>query len=238
MKKRIGDRRARARFEIVGSLTGTLETWERFRLLNLSPAGALIEASAPLPLGTSRSARLAIAARAIDAGVTIRRVANGDHRGTGGMRYLVGVEWTSPLPENDTLFAAPPLIRRASGAPSVERRRAVRVTAPDRAEIGWPNWATVQVMDISTSGVLFSTPVGVPVGEKGHLRMRIGDRGFAAQVEIQREAIRVGVNPGHRLGASFASLDDASRAALDSFIGEAGESRNARGPLRNTEYEK
>lgn len=237
MKKRIGDRRARARFEIVGSLTGTLETWERFRVINLSPGGALIEAPAPPALGTSRSARLAIGARAIDAGVTIRRVANGEQR-SGGRQYLVGVEWTNRLPENDTLFSTPPLTRRPSSAPSVERRRGVRVAAPDRAEIGWPNWATVQVMDISTGGVLFSTQAIVTVGEKGHLRMRIGDRGFAAQVEIQREAARAGVSASHRLGARFASLDEASRHALDTFIGEAGDSRNDRGSVRATEYEK
>lgn len=237
MKQRIGDRRGSARFEIVGSLIGTLETWERFRLINLSPGGALIEASAPLPLGTSRSARLAIAARTIDAGVTIRRVANGENRAD-GMRYLVGVEWTSRLPENDTLFSAQPLIRRSIGAPSVERRRSVRVAAPERAEVSWPNWATVQLMDVSASGVMFSSPVALQVGGKGHLRMRIGDRGFAAQVEIQREAMRPGANAARRLGARFASLDEASRLALDTFIGDAGDSRSSRGALRATEYEK
>src|SRR5262245_42317214 len=48
MKRRIGDRRGKPRFEIVGDLWGSLDTSTTLTLKNLGRGGALIES--PLPL--------------------------------------------------------------------------------------------------------------------------------------------------------------------------------------------
>lgn len=48
MKPRLGDRRARARFEIVGELWGTLETCTALVVRELGEGGALLESAVPL----------------------------------------------------------------------------------------------------------------------------------------------------------------------------------------------
>jgi hypothetical protein len=84
----------------------------------------------------------------------------------------------------------------------------------------WPTWATVALLDISTTGVLFTSPVALAVGEKGHIRMRLGDRTFNADVEIRRGQSQGSKHPGYRIGAVFSFLDEASRMALDDFLGD------------------
>ena len=49
MKRRIGDRRHKTRFEIVGDLWGTMETTARLTVRNLGPRGALLESPVALP---------------------------------------------------------------------------------------------------------------------------------------------------------------------------------------------
>ena len=48
MKRRLGDRRNRPRFEVVGELWGTFETVLRLPLKNVSVGGALLESHVPL----------------------------------------------------------------------------------------------------------------------------------------------------------------------------------------------
>ena len=48
MKRRLGDRRGRPRFEIVGDFWGTLDTVIGMPLLNVGRGGALVESSVPL----------------------------------------------------------------------------------------------------------------------------------------------------------------------------------------------
>ena len=49
MRRKIGDRRIRPRFDIVGDLWGTLETVLQLPLRNVSRGGALIHSHVPLP---------------------------------------------------------------------------------------------------------------------------------------------------------------------------------------------
>jgi hypothetical protein len=49
MERRLGDRRGRPRFEIVGDLWGTLDTALSMPLLNVGRGGALVRSSVPLP---------------------------------------------------------------------------------------------------------------------------------------------------------------------------------------------
>ena len=48
MKRRLGDRRGRPRFEIVGELWGTLDTVIGLPLVNIGMGGALVQSSLPL----------------------------------------------------------------------------------------------------------------------------------------------------------------------------------------------
>ncbi len=48
MKRRLGDRRGRPRFEIVGELWGTLDTVIGMPLVNIGTGGALVQSSVPL----------------------------------------------------------------------------------------------------------------------------------------------------------------------------------------------
>jgi hypothetical protein len=49
VRRKLGDRRNRPRYDVVGGLWGTLETVLQLGLRNVSPAGALIESHVPLP---------------------------------------------------------------------------------------------------------------------------------------------------------------------------------------------
>lgn len=217
MKKRIGDRRRRPRFEIVGTLTGTLEIWQRFRLLNLGAGGALIESTTPLLPGSRINGRVSICGQLRDVRAVIRRLTP-----DGGRRhYQVAVEWGNALAESDALLAAEPLpSRRRSLRHSVERRRTIRVSPPKSPEIRWPAWSTVQLVDISTDGVLLNSPVPLAAGERAQLRMRLGDRSFSGDIEIRREHTRMPKQSGYPLGAVFTAVDEASRLTLDEFLGD------------------
>lgn len=48
MRRKLGDRRVRPRYDIVGDLWGTLETVLRLPVHNVSPGGALVESDVPL----------------------------------------------------------------------------------------------------------------------------------------------------------------------------------------------
>ena len=97
MKRRIGDRRTRPRFEIVGELWGTLETVLRLPLQNVSRGGALIHSHVPLPSHSVH--RLAFQSGGQDLSVPVR-VSHVDTQvsADGERTYLIGVEFLSVQP--------------------------------------------------------------------------------------------------------------------------------------------
>ena len=219
MKRRIGgDRRARGRFEIVGTLSGTLETTQRLGLRNVGSGGALIESKVPLPIGTRLTGRLSIEGQTREVRAEVRHASG--PTGRGGERYLVGIEWVDMTPIDDLLRdpARPP---RENQAPVPERRRAGRTTTREGAEIYRPAWTTIELVDISTIGVLFVTPHEMSPGEKGQLRVRLGDRDFVSEVEVSRVDRHPLPSKGFRVGAVFTVLDDVHRKTLEEFIGTA-----------------
>lgn len=175
-----------------------------------------MESTTPMLPGTRASGRVVINGQLRDVRAIVRRVApEGTHR-----RYQVAVEWGQALAEGDALLAAdhvPP--RRESTRSMVDRRRAVRVAPPGPSEIQWPTWSTIELIDISTTGVLFASPVALEEGESGQLRMRLGEGSFNADVEVRR-GNPTGPKAGtYRVGAQFTSLDEPSRLTLDDFLG-------------------
>jgi len=221
VKERIrGDRRAKNRFEVVGALPGTLETWHRHRVRNLSPGGALVESAVPLQPGSRLSGRLLLQGGQRDIKAEVRYVQE-DGEGGGTGRYLVGVAWAEGTrPMDDVGGDGPVKARTLPG--DMERRQWPRVTPVDGTEMNRPEWSTVQVLDISVSGVLFLAPERMPAKARGQLRLRLGDSSFVGDIEIRRSDRHQAPTGGYRVGATFTTLADGSRASLEDFIGMAG----------------
>lgn len=97
MRRRLGDRRSRSRFEIVGQLWGSLETQEPLDLVNLSRGGALLEGRVPLVADSIQRLRVRFENQTLDVQARVRHVATLS-RAPDGERYLIGLEFLG-LPE-------------------------------------------------------------------------------------------------------------------------------------------
>lgn len=220
MKERIrGDRRGRNRFEVVGTLPGTLETWHRHRVRNLGLGGALVESSVPLTPGTRVTGRLTLFGGHRDIKAEVRHTLE-DGNGP-GRRYLVGLAWADGArPVDDAVAMMSVAPRTVPG--ELERRQSPRTAVPDSSEMNRPEWSTVKVLDISISGVLFLSPQHMAVGQVGQLKLRLGENSFAGDIEVRR-CDRHQVPAGnYRVAATFTSLAEGSRGSLEDFIGLAG----------------
>jgi hypothetical protein len=97
VRRKIGDRRIRPRFDIVGDLWGSLETVLRLPLRNVSRGGALIHSHVPLPSQSVH--RLAFNSDGEDLSVPVR-VSHVDTQvsADGERTYLIGLEFLSAQP--------------------------------------------------------------------------------------------------------------------------------------------
>jgi hypothetical protein len=97
VRRKIGDRRIRPRFDIVGDLWGSLETVLRLPLRTVSRGGALIHSHVPLPPQSVH--RIALQADGQELSVPVR-VSHVDARvsADGEQTYLIGVEFISAGP--------------------------------------------------------------------------------------------------------------------------------------------
>lgn len=104
--------------------------------------------------------------------------------------------------------------------PFEERRRSPRVRVPrSDVEVSLTTSTTVQLLDISQSGVMLSSAQRVEIGRRAQLRTRIGTEPLTAQVEVRR--VSNGGRTGHgsyRLGAEFVALDEESRRKIERFL--------------------
>jgi PilZ domain len=97
VRRKLGDRRIRPRYDIVGDLWGTLETVLRLPLRNVSPGGALIESHVPLPAESVH--RLTFRCDGQDAAAQVRvRHVKPTISIDGERTYLIGVEFLSVHP--------------------------------------------------------------------------------------------------------------------------------------------
>jgi hypothetical protein len=98
-----------------------------------------------------------------------------------------------------------------------ERRRHPRVEPNSTVRLSMPVVHDVKVLDVSRSGVLFSTLSALAIGQRAQIRTIIDRQPFAATVEVVR-ADRVAGPDGRCFAARFAALDEANRARLDAFL--------------------
>lgn len=94
-RRRLGDRRGRRRFEIVGQLWGSLESVEPLRLRNLARGGALLESRFTLQVDTVHRLRIASPGRTTDLQARVRHVSRPP--GAAG-NYLIGLEFLALPP--------------------------------------------------------------------------------------------------------------------------------------------
>ncbi len=94
MKRRLGDRRGRPRFEIVGALWGSLETVVGMPIRNVSRGGALVQASVPLTEDSEHHVSVTSEGVQTPAVVRVRHVR--PMVGSDGTDYyLIGLEFVS-----------------------------------------------------------------------------------------------------------------------------------------------
>lgn len=186
---------------------------------NLGPGGALVESVVPLPSGSRLTGRLSLDGHVREIKAEVRHVQE-ESKTPGDARFLVGVQWVDATRPIDDLLAAASTAAR-SVPRELERRHSPRMHASDGTEINRAVWQTVKVLDVSVSGVLFLAPQWMGVGEKGQLRLRLGDSSFVADIEVRRSDRHQAISGGYRIGAAFTALADGSKASLEEFIGAA-----------------
>lgn len=71
---RLGDRREYLRFDVSGQLWGSLDRSERVLLLNISNAGALIEATLPSALKSIRAAQVSLRDNGLQLNAVVRHL--------------------------------------------------------------------------------------------------------------------------------------------------------------------
>lgn len=91
--RRLGDRRLKRRFEIVGQLWGALETIESLRIRNVGPAGALLESRFALAVDSVHRVRLDIEGQWCDVQARVRHV---EQLQGSAPRFLIGLEFLAP----------------------------------------------------------------------------------------------------------------------------------------------
>jgi hypothetical protein len=97
VKRRLGDRRMRPRFEIVGELWGTLETVLRLPLRNVGIGGALFESHVPLAAESIHRLTWKCEHRETAVQVRVRHVRPVESH-DGERRYMIGIEFLSLNP--------------------------------------------------------------------------------------------------------------------------------------------
>ena len=113
MKRRIGDRRSKARFEIVGDLWGSLDAKATLTVRNLGSHGALLESPVALPPDSMHWVTAVIDGHAELLRVLVRYSVRNESGSTPG--YLTGVEFVSVTPR--------PGVIRAQLSPQGRRRK-------------------------------------------------------------------------------------------------------------------
>lgn len=95
MRGRMADRRVRPRFEIVGQLTGTMETVVGMPLRNVGHGGALAESAVPLPSDSEHHVTVTCDGFHAPTQVRVRHTEK-TQDANGRLAYLIGLEFLTP----------------------------------------------------------------------------------------------------------------------------------------------
>lgn len=97
MKRRIGDRRSKPRFEIVGDLWGSIDMQSSMQVQNLGRGGALVESSMPLAADSVHWVTTMAAGQPHLVQMRVRHSVPAPPA-DGRPRYLIGVEFLKVSP--------------------------------------------------------------------------------------------------------------------------------------------
>lgn len=101
----------------------------------------------------------------------------------------------------------------------LERRNGPRVgVGAGGPSVALPAGASVQILDISQTGVLLASPHRLDVGQRAQLRTRLGAEPLTLQVEICRVMNGTGATDTYRLGARFVHLDEESQRKIERLL--------------------
>jgi hypothetical protein len=217
VRSRAGDRRAHARFEIVGTLLGLLETWRPFWVRELGLYGALLETVEPLTPTASLQGRLTVGSRhqPMQAHVRHCRAVSARDKPT---RYLVGIAFPERIvgPVGEWILEQPNSRAQPMGVAS-ERRRARRIKCSREAELWVHELVQLELVDISLGGMMALSKTALEPGITGQLRL--SKPRLAVDVEVRR--LEPQTEPGgikFRIASSFVSLDERNRSSIAAFL--------------------
>ena len=97
LRARGEQRRAHSRFELRGASTAGVRSMQQLDVLNVGLAGALVEASMPLPVNAEYQMQLVLRGDVTEANVKVRRVVA--LSGRDPARYHIGLEFLSIAPD-------------------------------------------------------------------------------------------------------------------------------------------
>ena len=97
VRRRLGDRRGRPRFDIVGDLLGSMEAVLRLPLKDISRSGALIHSHLPLPPESIHTMSVNANGEAFTTLVKVKHVTDVT-TGDGERAFLLGVEFVASHP--------------------------------------------------------------------------------------------------------------------------------------------
>jgi hypothetical protein len=102
----------------------------------------------------------------------------------------------------------------------LERRRTPRVAMGPGVGLGVAMPMTVQLMDISASGVLISSPHKMTPGQRARLQLTLGGEAVSVEVEVRRvfDGLESLGRSRYRLGASFVAPDERARRSVEHFL--------------------
>jgi c-di-GMP-binding flagellar brake protein YcgR len=98
----------------------------------------------------------------------------------------------------------------------VERRRSPRYPVTGGEPAILPLSLSVQLLDISQTGVLLQSSQHAKEGSRGRLRFNLAGQPFSTEVEIRRVALGQG-GSGYKIGARFVDLSEEHRQIIEGF---------------------
>jgi len=102
----------------------------------------------------------------------------------------------------------------------IDRRRHPRQPAPPDLELSIPVSSQGEVIDLSETGALISTPLLLGIGDRARMSLLVGREPFSAWVRVVRAeaGTRVGQTVRYHLGLVFAAIDEQNRQVLQRFV--------------------
>jgi len=104
---------------------------------------------------------------------------------------------------------------------SPDRRRFPRVEMTDEVMIGRPVSMAVQMLDLSSEGLLMACPQPMRVGATLQVTAQIAGRRLDGNLDVRHVSSQWDNQiKGYRVGGRFVSLDPVVRSAINDLLGE------------------